>query len=49
MVVRDGYISDENFYPNLDKIPAICPAKRPMDIDYKNYRSKDRCSNPAKI
>lgn len=35
VVARDGYISDENFYPNLDKIPAICPAKSPMDIDYE--------------
>ncbi|KKG14676.1 iron ABC transporter substrate-binding protein [Methanosarcina sp. 2.H.T.1A.6] len=35
VVARDGYISDENFYPNLDKIPAICPARNPMDINYE--------------
>lgn len=35
VVARDGYISDENFYPNLDEIPAICPARNPMDINYE--------------
>jgi iron complex transport system substrate-binding protein len=35
VVARDGYISDENFYPGLDEIPAICPAKNPMDINYE--------------
>lgn len=35
VVARDGYISDENFYPNLDEIPAICPARNPLDINYE--------------
>lgn len=35
VVARDGYISDEKFYPNLDKIPAICPVRNPMDINYE--------------
>lgn len=35
VVARDGYISDENFYPGLDEIPAICPPKNPMDINYE--------------
>ncbi|AKB61273.1 ABC transporter substrate-binding protein [Methanosarcina mazei] len=35
VVTRDGYISDEKFYPNLDKIPAICPVRNPMDINYE--------------
>lgn len=35
VVARDGYISDENFYPGLNEIPAICPARNPMDINYE--------------
>lgn len=35
VVARDGYISDENFYPGLDELPVICPPKNPMDINYE--------------
>lgn len=35
VVARDGYISDENFYPGLKEIPAISPAANNLDINYE--------------
>ncbi|NPE27850.1 ABC transporter substrate-binding protein [Methanococcoides sp. SA1] len=35
VVARDGYISDEIFYPGLKEIPVICPIKNPLDINYE--------------
>lgn len=37
LVARDGYITDEEFFPNLDTIPAISPEKPTgkLDLDYE--------------
>jgi iron complex transport system substrate-binding protein len=34
VVARDGYISDENFYPGVEKIPVTCPAMS-LDLNYE--------------
>ncbi|MBP2133068.1 iron complex transport system substrate-binding protein [Methanomicrobium sp. W14] len=35
VVARDGYLSNEKFYPGVDKLPIICPARNPLDINYE--------------
>lgn len=37
LVARDGYITDPEFFPDLDKIPAISPVKPTgkLDLDYE--------------
>jgi iron complex transport system substrate-binding protein len=34
VVGRDGYITDENFYPGLNEIPVVCPAMS-LDLNYE--------------
>ncbi|NPE27853.1 ABC transporter substrate-binding protein [Methanococcoides sp. SA1] len=35
VVARDGHITDENFYPGLEDIPAISPTKGALNINYE--------------
>lgn len=35
VVARDGYISDEEFYPGFENIPAINPESGEMELDYE--------------
>lgn len=35
VVARDGYLSNEKFYPGVGELPAICPPRNPMDLNYE--------------
>ena len=35
VVARDGYLSNVKFYPGVEDLPVICPARNPMDLNYE--------------
>jgi len=35
VVARDEYLTDETFYPDVNDLPAICPQRNPLDLNYE--------------